>query len=67
MVVCVGGRAAGKTLLLSQLSDPQFCPDTALLPTVGVNLYRVCGVVVRELGSALAPAWPQYLQTQQVK
>jgi len=28
-------------------------------------LYRVCGVVVRELGSALAPAWPQYLQTQQ--
>ena len=41
MVICVGGSGAGKSLLLSLLRDRDFDPDTALVPTVGVNIFRV--------------------------
>ena len=41
MVICVGGSGAGKSLLLSLLRDGDFDPDTALVPTVGVNIFRV--------------------------
>jgi len=75
MVVCVGGVGSGKSLLLSTLTSPSssstssstssFPPDTSLVPTVGVNLYTLPspggGITIRELGGALAPAWPSHL------
>ena len=41
MVICVGGRASGKTLLLNLLRNKEFDTDTVLVPTVGVNIFRV--------------------------
>ena len=76
MVVCVGGSGAGKSLLLSLLRDRDFDPDTALVPTVGVNIFRVevraaagskkkgKGEIfdIRELGGQLAPVWGDYIK-----
>jgi len=72
MVVCVGGSGSGKTLLLKLLCDKQFNKDTALVPTVGVNLYnkdiksgkKRAIVSIRELGGELAPLWLEYLRSE---
>ena len=73
MVICVGGRGAGKTLLLSLLRDRSFNPDSALVSTVGVNIFRLEISVnkkkkeildIRELGGQLAPVWGDYIKSE---
>ena len=41
MVICVGGRGSGKTLILNLLRNKDFDTDSLLVPTVGVNIFRV--------------------------
>ena len=71
MVICVGASGSGKTLLLSLLRDRDLDPDTALVPTLGVNIFRVevrTGrkkreeFTVRELGGQLAAVWGDYIR-----
>ena len=58
MVLCIGSKGAGKTLLLSLLEDNNFNPNTCLVPTVGVNIFTVTAengkkrleIPVRDLG-----------------
>ena len=75
MVLCIGGKGAGKTLLLSLLEDKNFNPDSCLVPTVGVNIFTVpvetggkkkktVEIPVRELGGELSPLWRDYLRTE---
>ena len=72
MVLCIGSKGAGKTLLLSLLEDKTFNPDTCLVPTVGVNIFTVTTEVgkkkteiqVRELGGELCPLWSDYLKSE---
>lgn len=72
MVVCVGGKGCGKTLLLKSLLDRDFEHDSVIVPTVGVNIFSKdlkCGkkkfsVSIRELGGELAPLWVEYLQSE---
>jgi len=70
MVICVGGVGAGKTLLLSALCQPaSFSPDSAIVPTVGVNIFTLHtrhrkSVNIRELGGALSPVWSTYLSQE---
>lgn len=73
MVICIGGSGAGKSLLLSLLRDREFDTDTALVPTVGVNIFKVElrtegskrgeTIDIRELGGQLAPVWADYIKS----
>jgi len=73
MVICVGGRGSGKTLILNLLRNKEFDTDSLLVPTVGVNIFRVelpVGkkkkkeiVDIRELGGELAAVWADYVRT----
>ena len=68
----ITGSGAGKSLLLSLLRDREFDTDTALVPTVGVNIFKVevrtegskrSEVIdIRELGGQLAPVWADYVK-----
>ena len=72
MVVCVGGKGSGKTLLLKLLVDRNFEQDSVIVPTIGVNIFnkdikcrkKKISVSIRELGGELAPLWVEYLQTE---
>lgn len=74
MVLCIGSKGAGKTLLLSLLEDKTFNPDTCLVPTVGVNIFTLhyttevgkkrAEIQVRELGGELCPLWSDYLKIE---
>ena len=72
MVICVGARSSGKTLFLSILKNREFDTDSLLVPTVGVNIFRVEIALskkkkqvfdIRELGGELAPVWGDYIKT----
>ena len=61
-------------MLLSLLEDKNFNPDSPLVPTVGVNIFRVTTgtarkdkkveISVRELGGELCPLWRDYLRSE---
>jgi len=72
MVICVGARSSGKTLFLSLLKNNEFDPDSLLVPTVGVNIFRIEIALskkkrevfdIRELGGELAPVWADYIKS----
>ncbi|XP_013782795.1 ADP-ribosylation factor-like protein 16 [Limulus polyphemus] len=71
MILCVGPKGCGKTLLLKRLQLESFpkneitseevIPTT--VPTVGINittikLSRKVDTTIHELGGAMAPIWP---------
>lgn len=77
MVICIGARGAGKTVLLKALCDQEnFSLDKFVLPTVGVNIFRYplpksvgkgrkqASLDIRELGGELAPIWQSYLSKE---
>jgi len=74
MVLCIGAKGSGKTVLLKALCDPDnFSLDEFVLPTVGVNFFSLkkpkkerksskdAYVDIRELGGELLPVWESYL------
>ncbi|XP_071813407.1 ADP-ribosylation factor-like protein 16 isoform X3 [Apostichopus japonicus] len=77
MCLLIGATGTGKTLLLKRLkkisSDGTvtFTDVPATIPTVGTNLSNLTvekkrEVTVRELGGAMAPIWPTYLNDTNV-
>ncbi|KAL7648110.1 UNVERIFIED_CONTAM: hypothetical protein RMT77_000011 [Armadillidium vulgare] len=65
MHLCIGPEGSGKTLLLKQIISQEKLVDTKTIPTVGVNLYKICQpekkpIYIRELGGSMAPIWHSY-------
>lgn len=72
MIICIGPKGAGKTLLLRKLqqvdifSNP-FDEIFATVPTMGVNIAYVKinknkRIQVNELGGSMAPIWPMHFE-----
>lgn len=69
MIICIGPKGSGKTLLLRKLQqvDPFNNPYDSIfatVPTMGVNIVNVKlldkFVQINELGGSMAPIWPMH-------
>lgn len=72
MIICVGPKGAGKTLLLRKLQladhyNNPYDPIFATIPTMGVNITTVKTennkkIQINELGGSMAPIWPMHYE-----
>lgn len=65
MIVCIGPKGSGKTLLLKRLQNTETIDDISVtVPTVGTNIFNVVigekNYEIRELGGTMAPLWSKY-------
>ena len=70
MIICIGPKGAGKTLLLRKLQltdhyNNPYDPIFGTIPTMGVNITYVKtgknkNVQINELGGSMAPIWPMH-------
>lgn len=72
MIICIGPKSAGKTLLLRRLQQTNMHCDPyseifSTVPTVGVNIAHVnlaknIQIQVNELGGSMAPIWHMHFE-----
>ncbi|XP_071447334.1 ADP-ribosylation factor-like protein 16 [Hetaerina americana] len=66
MILCLGPKGSGKTLLLKKLKqDEKIDATSSTVPTVGthfttVQLDNLKEVTIREIGGAMTPIWKSY-------
>ncbi|XP_050312084.1 ADP-ribosylation factor-like protein 16 [Anthonomus grandis grandis] len=67
MVLCIGPKGSGKTLLIRKIQNPLDVDETtSTVPTMGTNISNLLVgdklYEIRELGGGIAPIWSKYFQ-----